>query len=404
MKLKKIVNIGNSYFVEGGDTRYMFFLEELLRSKNITVIPFAPQSKNNLDTPYSSYFPESINIKTATYGDFIKYLYNKNARTSIEKLLKKEKDVQLAHLHIYYGRLTTSILKPLVNAGIPIIQTLHEYKLSCPVYSMISNEKICNKCQGSKFWNCTINKCNRGSISRSVSSTIEAYFSKSMGNSDHISHFVPSSNFLRDKMLEIGIDERKLTTVHNFVDTNNFNQDFSIGEHFIFIGRIEKLKGIFTLLRAFENLPEYKLLIVGVGEAEAEAKSYISSKNIKNIKMLGFKQNDELFKLVENSIASIIPSEWFENCPLSAFESFAIGKPIIGSNIGGIPELISHGKDGFLFEPGNAEELQHYVKLIANKKNIAPQMGISGHNKVKRIFNPENHFLKLNKIYQSVMP
>ena len=120
-----------------------------------------------------------------------------------------------------------------------------------------------------------------------------------------------------------------MTTIHNFVDVEYFNQSFSSGDHFIYIGRNERLKGIFTLLQAFKNLPTYKLLIVGTGEAEDEAKSFIQNHNLSNVEMMGFKQDNELFNLVEKAIASIIPSEWYENCPLSAAKIFSYPKIVL---------------------------------------------------------------------------
>lgn len=401
-KLKTVLNVGNNYYIAGGDARYMFFLESALKAIDIDVIPFAPKHSRNSETEFSNYFPNAIDIKNASYKDFPRFLFNQDAKDSLSELISHN-EIQIAHLHNYYGRLTTSILAPLVKNNIPIIQTLHDYKLLCPIYSMTRHGKVCESCKGKYFWKCTIHRCNRKSLLRSVSSTIEAYFSKFNGNIRKVDHFISSSHFLKNKMESYGVATGKISVLHNFVNVNHFKQSFVEGNYFVYFGRVEKLKGMFTLIYAFEELNDIPLYIIGEGEAMEEISCYIASKSIKNIWLLGYKKGKELHSYVENARAVIIPSEWYENCPLSVLEAFAIGKPIIGSNIGGIPELINHEEDGYIFEAGNYKELKHYVLKLSTDSKLSIAMGKKGFHKIKSHFNPEIHLTQLLKIYSNYL-
>ena len=145
-----VVNISQNYYVRGGSDRYFFSLGQLLEKQGHQVIPFASSQPQNQQTIWSKYFPDGVNFEEPNLKDISRFLYSAPAAKSIARLVK-DNHPQIAHLHIYYGQLTSSILSPLKKAGIPIVQTLHEYKLVCPVYTMISHGKVCEACQGKKF-------------------------------------------------------------------------------------------------------------------------------------------------------------------------------------------------------------------------------------------------------------
>ena len=202
-------------------------------------------------------------------------------------LLRDEKP-DLAHLHIYYGKLTASILAPLKKAGIPIVQTLHEYKLICPVYTLISNGQICEACQGHRFYRALPRRCNRGSLARTALSVAESYVSRWAGALSDIDHFIAVSDFVRNKVIEHGVLPEKITKVYNFVDISGVIQNTEPGNYLLYFGRLEKIKGIFTLLDAIAPLKHVPLKLVGDGNAHAEIKAYIQEKELSHVEMLGF--------------------------------------------------------------------------------------------------------------------
>jgi glycosyltransferase involved in cell wall biosynthesis len=394
-----IINAGQKYYIQGGSDQYQLSLSQLLQHYGHQVIPFAASNPKNKTTPWSNYFPPGIDFSNPKLLDLLQFIYSKPASLAIKRLLQEQK-VDIAHLHIYYGQLTSSILIPLKKAGIPIVQTLHEYKLVCPVYTLMSNGLICQACEGNAFWQATLKRCNRGSLARSMLSTVESYVSSLIGSVSKIDHFIAVSHFQRKKLVELGIPAHKITTVHNFVNTSDSQPNNKPGKYFLYFGRLEKYKGIFTLIEAASSLKDTPLLIVGDGEARPEVEKLIMNKNLTHIHLLGFKEKEELSQLISNSICTISPSEWYETFGMCLLESFICGRPVIASRIGGMTEVVTENVDGFLITPGNVEELRERMIWMINNQHQAVAMGLMGREKVKTQFNAENHYQKIINIYQ----
>jgi len=397
-----VLNAGQNYYIRGGSEQYQFALTELLESHGHQVTPFAARNSKNRATPYSQYFPQGTNFDNPSIQDLMQFVYSKPANDAIQRLLG-EVTIDLAHLHIYYGQLTTSILKPLQKAGIPIVQTLHEYKIICPVYTLLSHGEICQACEGKDFWHATRKRCNRGSLARSALSTLESYTSKALGSIRKIDHFIAVSDFLRNKVIDLGLPANKVTTIHHAFDASGIEPNIEPGEYFLYFGRLERLKGLFTLIEAAAPLKDIPLLIVGDGEARLELERLIASRDLNHIQILGFKRGQDLENLIRNSICTLIPSEWYEPFGLTLIESFARGRPVIASKIGGIEEIVTHNVDGYLVSPGNVEQIREQMLWMAQHRSMAVEMGLLGRQKVENLFSPEMHYEKLMKVYQKVL-
>lgn len=397
-----ILNAGQNYQLRGGSERYQFILSELLEKNGHTVIPFAAANPKNLSSKWSSYFPRGVNFEHPSWLDLAQFIYSIPAAEAIKRLLKNH-PLDVAHLHIYYGQLTASILAPLQQAGVPIVQTLHEYKIVCPVYTLVSQGEICQACQGHNFWYATLRRCNRGSVARSLLSTIESYVSKLLGSVRLINHFIAVSHFQRQKVIELGVPAEKVTTIHNFIDTKTIKPNSKPGEYFLYFGRLERLKGLFTLIEAAASLKEIPLLIVGDGEARLELEQLIEQNQYTHIQLLGFKQGNELTELIYHSICTVVPSEWYETFGFTLVESFAQGRPVIASNIGGISEVVTDRVDGILVPPRNAAVLREKMLWLAEHPHDAVAMGQAGRRKVETLFNSNVHYEKLMDVYRKVL-
>ena len=394
-----ILNVSQNHYIRGGSDRYFFTLAEMLKKHGHQVIPFTAVSPKNEPSEWEHYFPRGADFEHPGVGDLLRFLYSRDAAKSIQQLLN-DTNIDLAHFHIYYGKLTASILGELKGAGIPLIQTLHEYKLTCPVYSHLSNDEICEACAGKHFWRALPKRCNRGSIARTTLSVTEAYVSKMLGAVEKFDHFISVSHFLRKKMISHGIAKNKISTVHNFVDVSDITPNFSTGEYVLYFGRIHQSKGILTLIKAAAPLKQVPLYIVGDGEAMPEVQRIVEQNGSEHIHLLGFKQGNELRELILNSICTVLPSEWYENCPMSVLESYAYGKPVIGADIGGIPELIRDGVDGFLVPSGEQDALRERLLWMAEHKNDAVEMGRIGRQKMETEFNADIHYESIMNVYQ----
>ena len=400
--VQTILNISQNHYIRGGSDRYYFALEELFVERGHQVIPFTATHTRNKKSKWSDYFPPGVDFIHPGPRDIIRFIYSRPAAKAMERLLRNIR-IDIAHIHIYYGQLTSSILKPLKDAGIPVVQTLHEYKLICPVYTLVSNGTVCEGCKGGGYKRAIFKRCNKKSLSRTLLSVAEAYLSRVLGSVDKIDHFIAVSNFILQKMTQFGIPAEKVSTVHNFLDASNIQPNCSPGRYYLYFGRLEQIKGIFTLLDAATSVREVPLYIVGDGDAYSEIELKIKEKGLHHVHLTGFKQGEELSDLIRNSICTIVPSEWYEPFGLTILESFAHGRPVIATGIGGIPESISDGVDGFLVSPGSVKELRDRMIWMAEHREEAVKMGLAGREKVETQFNSEIHYDKIMDVYRKVL-
>lgn len=396
-----VLNVGQNYHVRGGSDRYLFALESLLQRYGHEVIPFATDQPANLATPWSAYFPPSVNFARPGPIDVIRYLYSRPAARAVGRLVARRRP-DLAHLHIYYGQLTGSILRPLRAAGIPILQTLHEFKTVCPTYGLFAHGRLCESCQGRQFWRAMTHRCNRGSLVRSALSSAEAYVSRWLGAVDGVDHFIAVSDFLRDKVIELGLPAHKVTTVHNFVDCSGIDPVASPGRYLLFFGRLERIKGVHTLLDAVAPLSGIEVLLAGEGGERQALQAQIHRRGLAHVKLLGFKTGTELQELIRGSICTVAPSECYETFGLTLVESFAHGRPVVASRIGGMTEVVDDGETGFTVPPGDAEALRERLLWMVNNRDSALEMGRAARRAVERRFSPESHYEKIMAIYRGV--
>ncbi|MFZ5802110.1 MAG: glycosyltransferase family 4 protein [Candidatus Omnitrophota bacterium] len=397
----KILNINNYHYVRGGSDRHYLDLGELLTERGNAVVYFSSKSPEN-EARMGSYFVKSVNTQKPRMNDVARFLYSWEARKKIKELIRKEKP-NIGHLHIYYSQLTSSILEPIKKARIPLVQTLHEYKLICPVATLISHGKICEECRGKYFWKVAIKTCNRNSFSRSFLNLLETHIARLNGAIKFIDHFIAPSEFLREKMIQYGVDGTKISTLPNFINVENYSSSVETGEYFVFLGRLEKIKGVFTFLEAAQRLPQPLFLIIGRGEAENEIVNWIHERKLRNVRLLGFKNREETGKIIQKAICVVVPSLWYENCPISILEAFAMARPVVGSNIGGIPELIEHGKDGFWVNPGDADSLAEKLRWLDANRAEAVRMGLNARKKAEEKYSPPFYYSKLMEIYDDVL-
>jgi len=408
----KILTAHNRYHVTGGDDRVAWETARLLEKKGHRVIPFSMKNKKNWHTEYARYFVDEIdyseikpsfsNFKTA-----IKMIHSFEAKRKIEDLIKKTKP-DVAHLHNIYGRLTPSIIYVLQKYEIPVLMTLHDYKVICPAYAMYYKGEVCERCKGGKFYRSVFVRCHKNSYLASFVYVMEAYvYSLLKTYVTHVAYFIAPSIFMKQKMVEFGIPQEKIEYIPNFVKPeNNHSPSASFRQrgYFLYFGKLLRAKGILTLLEAVKGLYNSSLLIAGDGDLRKEIESFIRKNGIANVQILGHLGGHELSKVLAKSKFVVLPSEWYENAPLAVLEAFAQRKPVVGARIGGIPELIDEGKDGLLFEPGDAADLREKIRQMSSKADAElKKMGELGREKVKRYFNPELHYERLINLYDSVL-
>lgn len=402
----KILAINKYYWKKGGSESVYFEESQLLMDNGHTVVPFSMKSPKNIDTPYSKYFVEEVDYNKNGIMNRIssagKVIFSLDARAKIKSLLSEE-SFDIAHFHIFQHQISPSVFSPLRKKGIPIILTLHDLKPICPSYKNYVHGHVCEACIKRKFYNCLINKCTKGSILGSLVNTAEMYFHYAMGYYQNVDRYIAVSKFYKNKMIESGFPSRQIAYLPNYINTEEFYQGATNANYILYFGRLSDEKGICTYLDAANINKDIPHVIVGTGPLEQALRKQTVIYGLANVKFLGYKSGDELKKLLAESTCVVVPSEWYENCPMTILEAFASSRPVIGSNIGGIPELIDHETDGFIFEPGNADALSRNIRWVWNNKSKAREMGMEGYEKVRGRFNPKKHYEGLIDIYKKLI-
>ena len=356
---------------------------------------------------YSKYFPED-NMSTISYlKNPLKYYWNYEAAKNLEKYIDEIKP-EIIHIH---SLMSPSILNVCKKKNIPAVMTIHMMPSPCPATKFLyKNKEICKdfKCKNGNYWNCIFNKCGNNSIERSVRKSLLSYiYDKTDAYSD-IKYFICPSNALRDyvKLSNITQDKDKIITINNFLTDEELKTipNYSNKGYFLYLGRLSKEKGLNYLLEAVKDLPrEIKLKIVGTGEEEKSLKQYAKENNLNNDEFVGFKNREEIKEYYQSCIATILPCNWFEIFGMTNIESFINGKPVIASNIGGIPETIEHNINGLLFEPANIEQLKDCILRYWNNIELVKEHGKNAHQKAKIHYTEERYYEELMQVYKNIL-
>lgn len=376
------------YYYRGGDCIYMLNLEHVLKMQGHKVAIFAMDYPKNLETPWNIYFPKNMSKPMA----FTRPFSSNEVKHKFNKLLKDFKP-DIIHLNNIHTHLSPIIAELAHKKKIKVIWTLHDYKLLCPRYDCLRNGKdICELCfNGNKSY-CKTYKCMKGSMLASFIGYQEAI----TWNKDRLESctdiFICPSKFMADKMVQGGFKKEKLIQLHNFIDISKCPQKpYNKENYYCFIGRLSHEKGVQTLIEAANQL-SYKLKIIGTGPLEDELKKEAG----KHIEFLGFKQWEDIKELVGKARFSVIPSEWYENNPLSVIEALCLGTPVLGANIGGIPELIENNINGMIFESRNVTDLKNKIEAMWNNPFNYFQIAQQSQNK----YNAENYYNHILEIYK----
>jgi glycosyltransferase involved in cell wall biosynthesis len=367
---RTLLSINNYYYPRGGAE--VVFLEQnrLLEAAGWQVVPFAMHHPRNQDTPWSRHFIEEVeyghsysvlgNVRRAA-----KVVYSQESRRNLGKLLD-EVSVGVAHLHNVYHHLSPSILGLLAERRIPTVMTLHDLKLVCPAYKMLSHDGICERCRGGRLFNVVRHRCLKDSLLVSGLAYLEATLHSMLGTyTRHVDRFIVPSHFFLEKLSSWGIDRQRMLHIPNAVDADRFTPRQHGGErHFLYFGRLAPEKGIGTLLHAAcaAGVP---LKVIGAGPEEANARA-LAERLGGDVEFLGYRTGAALHDAIRAARAVILPSEWYENAPMSVLEAYALGVPVIGANIGGIPELVEESVTGAIFPSGDAEALASVLRRFAD--------------------------------------
>lgn len=392
----KILLANKFYYRRGGDCIYMLNLEKLLKAHGHEVAVFAMDYPENLDTPWKKFFPKNMSKLMA----FTRPFGSHEVKSTFKKLLDDFRP-DVVHLNNVHTQLSPVMAELAHQRGIKVVWTLHDYKLLCPRYDCLKNgNTICEACFKGDKKACLDNKCMKESKLASFIGFKEATVWNRERLEASTDVFICPSQFMADKMVQGGFSKSKMQTLCNFIDVEkckfsptdgtDYTDDVVVlpkkEDYYCFIGRLSHEKGAKTLIEAANQLP-YKLVIIGGGPLMDELKSVAHT----NIEFVGFKQWDDIKQLVGKARFSVIPSEWYENNPLSVIEAQCLGTPVLGANIGGIPELTD-----YTFSSGNIADLKTKIEKMWNLEFDYQQIASDAQHR----YDAETYYDKLINIYK----
>lgn len=407
----KVLLINNCHYRRGGADVVYLNTGELLESMGNKVAYFSTHSENNSETDYAKYFVNDIDVYNVNFGKKLatipRKLYSLEASNKLKRLLDVFKP-DVAHLHLYKGGLTASILPILRKYRIPVVITLHDYSLLCPRNTFIDGDgKICEICLTHSSFNCVLKRCNRKNLYYSTITYLEYVLNnRCLKPYDSFHKIICVSKFNYEKHRSHHLFKERFLHLYNFYPALSHTSSTPIrGKYFLFYGRLVAEKGVVTLLETWRRLPEdYCLKIVGHGLLSEWITEIVKDYKLNNVEYVGFKKDAELFSYINNCSFILVPSEWYENNPLTVIEAYAAGKPVIGSNIGGIPELVVDGETGYLFNMGDIEQFEKKIRLAYLMENDEyEKMSKAAYNFASDLFSERKHYKQLMFIYNDMI-
>ncbi len=393
----KVLIVNKFYYNRGGAEVVAINLKDELKSRGYDVAVFTMDYPENFRGDYIYTAPQ-VDFKGGIIGK-LKFAQRTLGGAGIavafnEALQKFKPDV--VHLHNIHSYLSPIVARLAKKAGCRVVWTLHDYKLACPAYSCLNHGKVCERCFSDKS-NILSQHCLKNSFQASALAYLEAKKWNVGRLEKWVDAFVCPSRFMYNQMLKAGISEDKLNVICNFVDPVKIEElkhkDCSKKEnYYTYIGRLSEEKGVETLLKAATNLP-YKLKVAGDGPLSGY---FHKNYNSENVEYLGQLDAVEVSDLLEHAKLLISPSECYENNPLSVIEALCAGTPVIGAEIGGIPELVNQS-NGLTFESGNCGELSERISEIMGGKVY--DYSIIADN-ARKAFSGDTHLKKLLPLYK----
>ena len=391
------------HYEKAGAEAYVFRLTRLLEAAGHTVIPFAMEHPSNLPSPYAKYFVSQVEFRGkrnlfTDVGRAARVIWSREAESKLAQLLRDEK-VDVAHLHNIAHQLSPSILTPLARAGIPVVQTMHDYKLLCPVYTFRSRGEVCERCKAGRYWNAVVRRCNADSLPLSLTSAAEAAVHRALRSYRKVHVFHCPALFVMAKMLEHGVPRERLAFVPHFVDASSYAPSFGGGAYALFAGRLSEEKGLVTLLEAHRRTPGLRLVIAGDGPLRAALEARVSEEQRTRLTFAGHLTGDAYDGAWAGAACLVLPSEWYEVRPMVIHEAMARGKAVVATRLGTIPEIVDEGVTGLLVEPAAPDALGASLRSLIEDPARAEAMGRAGRRAVETLYAPASHLAAMLDVY-----
>lgn len=417
----KIILVNYRYFFSGGPERYMFNIKQILESHGHEVIPFSVKSKRNEPCEYEKYFIEAVDDDVyytkgkkslkVIFKSFTRMFYSFEAKKNLKKLIA-DTNPNIVYVLQMHNKISPSIFYAAREMKVPIVHRISDFNYMCSNAIFYNDKKgICEDCIHGKRLSCITCKCVLDSPLYSGIKVCAKLFHDMIGVTKKVNAFVVPSEFTYEKLHEYGIPYEKLNLVSTFFNLKEKDPQVEYKPFVLYVGRIEKQKGLMTLVKTFEDLP-YELKIIGFSEDgyEEKLKKYLGKKESatlygknENIEFLGKMNFDEIAPYLKSCLCTTVPSEWYDNFPNSLIESYAFKKAVIATDFGSLQYMVKDGETGFKFKYADIEDFRDKIRWMFEHEEEAKKMGKNGYKLIDTVYSPETHYDRLMKIFNSVL-
>lgn len=402
----RVLAVNKYYQLTGGGDRFFFDTNEILTNHGHEVIPFCLAYPGNRPTPYDKYFPDGVSGTAADEAGLIHKaklfadgIYSTDAKKALSTLIQ-DVTPDVAHLHILHYTMSPSVIDALHERGIPVIFSLHDYRLVCVGGYLYAKGAECHECKGGQYLAAWKNRCYRGSRTQSLMGVLGNYLYEQTGLYDKVDLFTVPHEGMQNLVAEFGIDKDRIRILRNPLLLKNPLPPTSNGDYILFFGQLSRAKGVFTLIEAATRLPHIRFVLCGTGPESETLAAIIKERSLDNVEIdPNTRWNTGLQNLIAGSRMVVSPSEWPTPMEYSTLEAMALGKALVASRIGGNREIIEDGVCGLTFAPGDATSLAQAIQQLYEDPSKTERMGLQARNKVERTFSADRHYAELMEIY-----
>lgn len=387
----RVLLVNKFYYPRGGDCMVVINTERLLRQHGLEVAIYAMHYGQNMDCDTTPYFASEVQFagglgkkvnalqRTLGMGDIV---------PSFKKMLR-DFNPDVVHLHNIHSYLSPAVAKVAKEHGCRVVWTMHDYKLMCPAYVCRQSDRPCEQCITGSKTGVVRNRCMKGSLAASAVAWLEAVKWNRKALARYTDTYICPSRFMAGMMEKAGFSSKKIAVVPNF--TNAQASEAKREDYYCYVGRLSPEKGVGALLEAATHLP-YRLKVAGTGPLEEELRARYAGND--NIEFVGQLDSQGVTQLLSRAYASVLPSQWYENNPLGAIESLMAGTPVVGTDMGGIPELID-AVNGIVT---TSETLVQAIDMAMKKDWDNTEISRRAAEK----YMPDSHYEQLIKVYKGL--
>ena len=378
----KVLQVHNRYRFRSGEDVMFDSTLDILKQKGHEVLLFG-QNSRDLQSGFIG------KLKAFSRG-----IYSYSAVRQMSNLIKKELP-DIIHIHNVYPLISPFILSVFGSSGVPVVMTIHNCRLTCPIGIHFHAGRICKKCKGGREYFCLIKNCRHNILESLAYSLRSAIARKNNLFLNNITIYIAVSNFVSRELVEAGFPQNRIEVVPNMTSLPDLCTYHNSGDYVVYVGSLSPGKGLETLLAAARLLPQLKFLIAGDGPIRKELDDTAPG----NVTFVGWFNPSQLSNLYHKARLAVVPSTLLEAFGLVVTEAMSNGLPVVASRIAGPSEIVDEGITGLLFQPGNPTDLAEKINSLWEDPELCRQMGQAGREKVIREYSEDVYYKRLMSMY-----